>query len=170
MSAANAVTEELMREMAKQAALGHKQFCVGVHEMDGHAPQAEWVEWTEAFADLAAALAASPTAQPECSVCGPLLHTSPVCSAAPHIVHTAQPDGEPSTEWLIERREHARAQIARWAQATEDMQGDPVQQMRYWRGFDDALGYVMARRVNLRAARSLAGERTASGDASEVTP
>jgi hypothetical protein len=85
-------------------------------------------------------------------------------------VHTAQPDGEPSTEWLIERREHARAQIARWAQATEDMQGDPVQQMRYWRGFDDALGYVMARRVNLRAARSLAGERTASGDASEVTP
>ena len=64
MSAAN-VTEELMREMAKQAALGHKQFCVGVHEMDGHAPQAEWVEWTEAFADLAAALAASPTAQPD---------------------------------------------------------------------------------------------------------
>lgn len=49
-------------------------------------------------ADVLEALVASPTAQPECSVCGPLLHTSPVCSAAPHIVHTAQPDGESDGE------------------------------------------------------------------------
>lgn len=69
------------------------------------------------------------------------------------------------TEWLIDQREHARAKRAEY-RSDEPPQGDPAQQMAYWRGYDDALGQVMARRVNLPdAARS--PDDTPSADATE---
>ena len=48
----------LATEMAAQASLGHRRFCVGVHE-DG---ENEWCDWSDAFARLAAL--ARPTLDP----------------------------------------------------------------------------------------------------------
>lgn len=44
----------LAAEMAKQAALGHKQFCIGAHEHEGGEYEYEWIDWQEAFEKLAA--------------------------------------------------------------------------------------------------------------------
>lgn len=45
--------EGMPAEMAKQAALGHKMFCVGAHEHEGGEYEYEWISWDEAFAKLA---------------------------------------------------------------------------------------------------------------------
>lgn len=42
-------SKELISEMAKQASLGHKRFCVGVHEHEGGELEYEWINWTDAF-------------------------------------------------------------------------------------------------------------------------
>ena len=46
----------LLAEMAKQASLGHKRFCVGIHEHEGGELEYEWIDWTDAFASLKADL------------------------------------------------------------------------------------------------------------------
>lgn len=56
---------ELATEMAKQASLGHTQFCVGVHTYpDGFLgatfEHEEWISWPDAFARLAAITAVPP--------------------------------------------------------------------------------------------------------------
>lgn len=39
----------LISEMAKQASLGHKRFCVGMHQHDSGEVEEEWIDWSEAF-------------------------------------------------------------------------------------------------------------------------
>lgn len=43
----------LAAEMAKQASLGHEQFCLGVHTHDNGELEEEWIDWSEAFEKLA---------------------------------------------------------------------------------------------------------------------
>lgn len=48
---------ELESEMAVQAALGHKRFCVGWHDHGPAGVEEEWIDWSEAFAMLRRAAA-----------------------------------------------------------------------------------------------------------------
>ena len=62
--------DALIGEMAKQASLGHRQYCLGIHILEGGEQVPEWVEWTEAFAILTAGFARTPesaagTAEPD---------------------------------------------------------------------------------------------------------
>lgn len=54
-------------------------------------------------------------------------------------------------EWLLDKRESARDERAKWVGEPLPEQGNPDQQMAYWRGYDDALGAVLARHHNLGA-------------------
>lgn len=50
---------ELSKEMAKQANLGHTQFCIGVHDWEdefGYRVEEEWIAWDDAFKLLENAL------------------------------------------------------------------------------------------------------------------
>jgi hypothetical protein len=44
----------LATEMAAQASLGHRRFCVGVHDHGELGVEEEWIDWSDAFARLAA--------------------------------------------------------------------------------------------------------------------
>lgn len=59
----NSELRTLMAEMAKQASLGHKRFCVGIHDYGHLGVEEEWIDWPEAFQRLAAK-------GKKCAVCG----------------------------------------------------------------------------------------------------
>lgn len=46
--------EATVREMAAQAARGHKRFCLGYHEHAGGQVEEEWVDWSAPFGRLLA--------------------------------------------------------------------------------------------------------------------
>ena len=56
MSAINEVVARV-GEMAAQASLGHKRFCVGIHDYGELGTEEEWVDWSDAFAPILAHLA-----------------------------------------------------------------------------------------------------------------
>jgi hypothetical protein len=61
MTAPNPTPEPLVervREMAKQASLGHTRFCVGIHDHGAFGVEEEWVDWDQAFAPLLTELTA----------------------------------------------------------------------------------------------------------------
>ena len=65
-----------------------------------------------------------------------------------------RPEGGAPTrlnEWIREQRDDARTQLGTW-QHNPPEQGDPVEQVGYWLGYDDALGLTLAHLVNARAA------------------
>lgn len=55
-----AEVDRLAAEMAKQASLGHTQYCVGVHVLEGGETVPEWMPWPDAFARLLALLGPAP--------------------------------------------------------------------------------------------------------------
>lgn len=57
------------RDMAKQASLGHKLFCVGFHDHGELGVEEEWVSWDDAFASLIAAVRAECAAKVDAEPC-----------------------------------------------------------------------------------------------------